>query len=123
VITSQHKAWNDEVRMAMYVELLLAPWGKKVWAELHPNDELLSEAEWVEILLWMDNCALHKTSSVQEVLREYKITSIFCPLNMTDLLLICDLIVHGIIKKFIRKKRVELLVQSFRAHKEGCNRS
>ena len=51
VITSQHKAWNDTVRMAMWIELILEPL-------------FLEEGK---LLLWMDNCKLHKVPIIEEL--------------------------------------------------------
>jgi len=70
VITSQVKAWNDSVRMAMYIDLILAP------IKLRDG----------KMLLWMDNCSLHKTPSVEQVFAEHGITVVFLPPNMTGVL-------------------------------------
>lgn len=46
VICSQHKAWNDTIRMAMYIEQIMKP--------LHDKNGGKS-------LTWADNCGCHKT--------------------------------------------------------------
>ena len=45
IITSQFKAWNDTVRMAMYIDLILKP---------------LAEKQGGKFFLWMDNVSSHK---------------------------------------------------------------
>lgn len=46
VITSQFKAWNDTVRMIMWLETIVAPLKERLG----------------KLLIWFDNCGCHKTA-------------------------------------------------------------
>ena len=54
MITSQYKAWNNTVRMAMIADL--------VWVLIKRRDG--------KMMLWMDNCGPHKTTAIEELLEE-----------------------------------------------------
>lgn len=101
VVTSQHKAWNDTVRMAMWVELVMGP---------------IKERDG-KMLIWFDNCGSHKTFAVEKLLRELGIDIALLPPNMTDILQVLDLVVNGPLKRHIRTLRAKRIVQYFKQHK------
>lgn len=98
VITSQHKAWNDQVRMIMWLELIMLP--------LKIN---LSK-----LLVWFDNCGCHKTNVVQNYIREIGIDVAYLPPNMTAILQVLDLVVNGPLKSHVRQLRAKRIVKSFK---------
>lgn len=99
VITSQVKAWNDTVRMAMMVDLVLKPG---------------TEARGGKLLLWMDNCSCHKVDAVLDpIFREANITVKFLPVNTTYMLQVLDLVVNGPLKAHIRRERAKQLLEYF----------
>jgi hypothetical protein len=98
IITSQYKAWNDTVRMAMILKPLAASRGGKFF-------------------LWMDNVSSHKTDVLEAILKEAAIEVGFFPPNMTQYLQILDLVVNGPLKAHIRRKRGEILLDYFRQYK------
>ena len=55
IITSQFKAWNDTVRMAMYIDLILKP---------------LAEKQGGKFFLWMDNVSSHKVDLLDAIFKE-----------------------------------------------------
>jgi hypothetical protein len=57
IITSQYKAWNDTVRMAMLCDLVYGPYLAK--APSHPR----------QLAIWMDNFSAHKTDTLTQVFR------------------------------------------------------
>jgi hypothetical protein len=91
VITSQCKAWNDTVRMALLFEIVMLP--------------LKNKHQQQRMLLWCDNCGSHKTSCVRDVIRETNLDVAFLPPNMTSELQVLDLIVNGPLKAHIRTIR------------------
>ena len=90
IITSQHKAWNDSVRMAMYVDLVLKP--------IHDKNGGKS-------FVWADNCGCHKTPCVKGLLDLHGIPIALLPPNMTDVLQVIDLVINGPIKQHMRSVR------------------
>jgi hypothetical protein len=88
VITSQHNAWMDEVKMSMYVDVIL-----KTFKE-----------ENSKLFLWMDNCPSHCTQFIKNELTNNSIDYALFPPNMTAILQILDLVVNGPIKAHTRKK-------------------
>ena len=98
VITSQHKAWNDSVRMAMMIDLVLKPYVDRNGGKM---------------LLWMDNCSLHKVWWLQPMFDAAGIQVAYLPPNMTWLLQVLDLVVNGPIKAHIRKLRAERILNYF----------
>lgn len=52
VITSQSKAWNNTVRMIMWLEIVVKPLKEKLG----------------KLLIWFDNCGCHKTDIVEKVI-------------------------------------------------------
>ena len=70
VITSQHKAWNDQVRMTMWLELIMLPIKMRLG----------------KLLIWFDNCGCHKTAIVQDYIEEIGIDVAYLPPNMTAIL-------------------------------------
>ena len=101
VITSQHKAWNDQVRMMMWVEIIMNP--------IKERDR--------KALLWFDNCGCHKTASIEEILSELDIKVACLPPNMTAILQVLDLVVNGPLKAHIRNSRAKKIVKVFKEYK------
>ena len=101
VITSQHKAWNDTIRMMMYVDIILNP--------IKVRD--------AELLLWMDNCGPHKTTEVSDLFTKHKIDISLLPPNMTDVLQVLDLCVNGPLKRHTRTLRANRIVDYFKKFK------
>ena len=102
VICSQHKAWNDTIRMAMYIDLIMKP--------LHDKNGGKS-------LTWADNCGCHKTPCIEALMKELGLSMALLPPNMTDVLQVIDLVVNGPIKQHIRTKRAERIVDYFKEYK------
>ena len=101
VVTSQCKAWNDNVRMVMWYELVMHP----------------IKTKFGKMLLWCDNCGSNRTSSVRDTIHETDIDVAFLPPNMTSELQVLDLVVNGPIKSHIKNKRAERLYDSFQKYK------
>ena len=101
VITSQHKAWNDTVRMMMFVDLILK--------DIKERDG--------KLLLWMDNCGPHKTDEVSNFINESGVNTALLPPNMTDLLQVLDLVVSGPLKRHTRTLRANRIVEYFKQYK------
>jgi hypothetical protein len=107
VITSQFKAWNDTVRMAMLCDLVYGPY-------IASNCNAASK-----LLIWMDNFSAHKTETLKHVFEENKLTVAYLPPNMTYLLQVLDLVVNGPIKNHVRCQRAKSIfdyLQDFRRH-------
>ena len=102
VITSQHKAWNDTVRMVLWFEVIMKP----------IKDAL------GKMLLWNDNCGSHKTRTVRDVISEIGIDVAYLPRNMTSELQVLDLVVNGPLKAHIRTNRANRLYKSFQVFKQ-----
>ena len=102
VITSQVKAWNDTVRMVLWFEVVMLPLKLKQG----------------KMLLWCDNCGSHKTTCVNDVIREVGIDVAFLPPNMTSELQVLDLVVNGPLKAHIRTKRANRLYEAFQVYKQ-----
>ena len=101
VITSQHKAWNDTVRMMMWVEIIMNP--------IRVRDD--------KALLWFDNCGCHKTVSIEDIMSELDIKVACLPPNMTAILQVLDLVVNGPLKAHIRNNRAKKIVKVFKEYK------
>ena len=101
IITSQYQAWNDSVRMMMWVELVMKP--------IKIRDE--------KVLLWFDNCGCHKTYVISNALSELDIHVACLPPNMTAILQVLDLVVNGPLKAHVRNNRANKIVESFKAYK------
>ena len=97
VITSQHKAWNDQIRMIMWLELIMLPLKTKLG----------------KLLIWFDNCGCHKTAVVQDYIDKIGIDVAYLPPNMTAILQVLDLVVDGPLKAHVRQLRAKRLVRSF----------
>lgn len=97
VITSQHKAWNDTVRMIMWLEIIIKPLKEKLG----------------KLLIWFDNCGCHKTDLVEDVINNLQIQVACLPPNMTGVLQVLDLVVNGPLKAHSRKLRGSRIVASF----------
>ena len=102
VITSQDKAWNDQVRMLMWVELVIGP--------IKRRDG--------KALLWFDNCGCHKVDVVEKQMSDMGLHVALLPPNMTAILQVLDLVVNGPLKAHIRHLRAMVIVRSFREFKE-----
>ena len=102
IITSQHKAWNDKVRMAMCIDLILKPEAVKRGGKL---------------FLWQDNCAVHKVSCLEEIYKEANVMVDYLPPNMTYILQVLDLVVNGPLKAHIRRLRAERIYEYFQEFK------
>ena len=101
VSTSQFKAWNDTVRMIMWLELIIQP---------------LKIASG-KFLIWMDNCGSHKTEAVDLVMKSIGINLALYPPNMTAILQVLDLIFNGPLKAHVRNLRAWRLVAAFKIFK------
>jgi len=99
IITSQYKAWNDTVRMAMYIDLILGPYAKTQRNE--------------KIFLWQDNARLHKVKCLDEIYAENGVAVGYLPPNTTYMLQVLDLVVNGPLKACIRRNRVNLIYDYF----------
>jgi hypothetical protein len=106
IITSQFKAWNDTVRMAMYIDLILKP---------------LAENQGGKFYLWMDNVSSHKVELLDAIFKEANVKVGYFPPNMTQFLQVLDLIINGPLKAHVRRKRGENILQYFRHYKQLYN--
>lgn len=97
VITSQYKAWNDTVRMIMWLETVIKPLKEKLG----------------KLLIWFDNCGCHKTALVDDVINSLQIHVACLPPNMTGILQVLDLVVNGPLKAHSRKLRGSRSVACF----------
>lgn len=102
VITSQHRAWNDEIRMMMWIELIAVP-----WMATHGN----------KLFIWFDNSSIHLTYNVQTMFQHYGIDVALLPKNMTGILQPLDLSCNGPFKKLLRAKLVERMFKYFEMYK------
>ncbi|MBJ7298695.1 MAG: hypothetical protein JHC73_20910, partial [Dolichospermum sp.] len=102
VITSQPRAWNDQVRLCMWLQLIVKP--------LIDRDG--------DILLWWNNCTVHETFAVQNAIKAMKgLHTAPLPKNCTDILQVLDLVVNGPIKHHYRTTRAERLYDYFKEFK------
>ena len=101
VITSQFKAWNDTVRMIMWLETVVKPLKEKLG----------------KLMIWFDNCGCHKTNMVDEVIGELDVQIACLPPNMTGVLQVLDLVVNGPLKAHTRNLRGARIVESFQTFK------
>ena len=97
VITSQYKAWNDTVRMIMWLETVVKP----------------LKARLGKLMIWFDNCGCHKTSLVDDVIVELGVQVACLPPNMTGVLQVLDLVVNGPLKAHTRNLRGSRIVECF----------
>ena len=102
IVTSQHKAWSDTVRMCMWVDLVLKP---------------LKEARG-KLLLYMDNCSVHHAAEVKKRTDLYGIRVQFLLPNTTALLQPLDLCVNGPLKRYIRMWAADNIARYFFSYKE-----
>ena len=101
VITSQYKAWNDTIRMIMWLETVVKPLKEKLG----------------KLMIWFDNCGCHKTSNVDDVIEELDVQIACLPPNMTGVLQVLDLVVNGPLKAHTRNLRGARIVESFQKFK------
>jgi hypothetical protein len=80
IVTSQVKGWNDTVRMAMLIDLILKP-----QAALRGGC----------LLVWMDNCSAHHVDMLTPIFQEANVEVAFLPPNTTYLLQVLDLVRKG----------------------------
>ena len=92
------KAWNDQVRMIMWLELIMVPMRVRLG----------------KLLIWFDNCGCHKTSIVQRYIEDSDIGVAYLPPNMTAVLQVLDLVVNGPLKSHVRQLRAKRIVRSFK---------
>ena len=97
VITSQYKAWNDTVRMIMWLETIVAPLKERLG----------------KLLIWFDNCGCHKTALVDSVINGLQVHVACLPPNMTGVLQVLDLVVNGPLKAHSRRLRGSRIVACF----------
>jgi hypothetical protein len=100
VITSQFKAWNDTVRMIMWLETVIKPLREKLG----------------KLLIWFDNCGCHKTQIVEDAMIDLQIHVACFPPNMTGVLQVLDLVVNGPLKAHSRKLRGSRIVTCFQEY-------
>ena len=104
VITSQYKAWNDTVRMIMWLDTIVKPLKEKLG----------------KLMIWFDNCGCHKTTLVDDVIAELGIQIACLPPNMTGVLQVLDLVVNGPLKAHTRNLRGSRIVECFQSYAELC---
>jgi hypothetical protein len=102
IITSQIKGWNDTIRMAMLIDLILKP------------QAVLREGK---LLVWMDNCSAHHVEVLDTIFKEANIEVSFLPPNTTYLLQVLDLVVNGPLKAHIRRARSEAILRYFQEYR------
>jgi hypothetical protein len=89
IITSQHKAYNDTIRMAMFVELVMKP--------IADRDG--------KCLYWSDNCSCHGEEQVEQTFADCNIETASYPANTTPYLQVLDVAVNGPLKARLRSRR------------------
>ena len=99
VITSQYKAWNDSIRMIMWLETVVKPLKNRLG----------------KLMIWFDNCGCHKTTMVDEVIGELDVQIACLPPNMTGVLQVLDLVVNGPLKAHTRNLRGARIVECFQS--------
>jgi hypothetical protein len=110
VIVSQCNGWNDTVRMAMYIELVL-------------GGAVAKRVAGGPLLLWMDNFSAHRNEDIDALLTTCNVYPAMYPENMTAYLQVLDLVVNGPIKRHIRASRSRELLDKFHVLKVEYNRS
>jgi hypothetical protein len=104
IITTQHKAWNDTVRMAMYIDLILKP---------------AATVRGGKLFLWMDNCSAHKVETLEPLFLEAGVETAYLPPNTTYMLQVLDLVVNGPLKAYLRSKRAHALLDYFKTFRNA----
>lgn len=102
VITSQYKAWNDSIRMIMWLELVVGPLKRRL----------------TKLMIWFDNCGCHKTDIVDVEIARLGVQVACLPPNMTGVLQVLDLVVNGPIKAHTRNLRGARTVAAFGEYKK-----
>ena len=102
IITSQIKGWNDTIRMAMLIDLILKP------------QAILREGK---LLVWMDNCSAHHVEALSSIFKEANVEVSFLPPNTTYLLQVLDLVVNGPLKAHIRRARSAAILKYFQEYR------
>ena len=101
VITSQYKAWNDTIRMIMWLDTVVKPLKERLG----------------KLMIWFDNCGCHKTAMVDDAIHELDVQIACLPPNMTGVLQVLDLVVNGPLKAHTRNLRGARIVESFQKFK------
>ncbi len=104
VITSQYKAWNDQVRMALWYEVVMKP---------------IADQHGVTIMVWQDNCSIHHTNDVQLAAERTGCKVMFFAPDMTQILQPMDVAVNGPLKRHLREERADIAVDSFQKYIEA----
>ena len=99
VITSQYKAWNDSIRMIMWLETIVKPMKERLG----------------KLMIWFDNCGCHKTSMVDDVINELGVQIACLPPNMTGGLQVLNLVVNGPLKAHTRNLKGARIVENFQS--------
>ena len=68
VITSHCKAWNDTIRMIMWLETISKPLKIRLG----------------KLMIWFDNCGCQKTAMVDDLINELGVQIACLPPNMTQ---------------------------------------
>lgn len=100
VIVSQHKAWMDESKMAMYHDLILKPYKERMG----------------KLMVYQDNCPSHVTDFIKDLYKKSGIIQALLPPNTTAIFQVLDLIVNGPLKAHTRRIRAERTFQSFQEY-------
>ena len=98
VITSQYKAYNDYVRMAMMIGLIF---------------KHVATVNGGKLVMWCDNCSIHNVEKLKPIWEAANVVPAFLPPNLTHLLQVMDLVVNGPIKAHIRSLRSDRLMNYF----------
>ena len=104
VISSQIKAWNDTIRLAMWIDLIAQPFKKN-----HCGGKLL---------IWRGNYPSLNAETIKRLARELGIGIQNLPVNMIYLLQVLDLIVNAIIKRHIRTVRAFDIANAFKSFRQ-----
>ena len=64
----------------------------------------------------MDNCGVHQTAAIKQLLKDAKIEVMFFLPNMTGYLQMLDLVVNGPIKNHLRNQRALAIYNAFQEH-------
>ena len=91
----QHKAWNDAVGTAMWVDVQVGPQAKKRGRPF--------------LLVW-GNCDPHTVQALRAVFDEWGILTAQLPPRTTSILQVMDLVVNGPVNTAIRKARCDRLM-------------
>lgn len=91
IITSNNTAWNREVIMMLYIDLILIPYAQDICAPL---------------MLIVDNFSVHKMISIRNHAESNNVYIWFLPSNTTSYLQPLDICINGPLKKDITQLRI-----------------